>query len=146
MVEKKKNKESRKEYLMRFARIREKRILKRIGGTPLIFDEMRMLEALVDREVPTMMQHCILRVVKKVPGTEKEKFISAFNICAAVFQKNGYMYSRSFKMTGKGSKNNMRHQREKEASLKRSRYMSLVSRLWRKSMEAIHDDRKKKNR
>lgn len=132
---------TQKEYLDRFKKIREKRILRR-AGKPLIFDEDRMVQALVDREVPTMMQHCILRVYPKVPGNDKERFLSAFNICAAVFQNHGYMRARSFTMTGKGTKNNGRHQREADASAKRNRYMAMVNRLWRVPMEALRDERK----
>lgn len=133
---------TKQQYLDRFKKLREKRIVRRAGGKGLIFDEDDMLGALVERKVPTMMQHCILRVYKKVHGTDKEKFISAFNICAAVFQNNGYMQSRSFTMTGKGVKNNRRHQREAEASSKRGSFNTLVNRLWRMPMEALRDARK----
>lgn len=130
------------EYLERFKKIRAKRVRSR-AGKDLIFDEDRMIRALVDREVPTMMQHCILRVHPKMVGNDKERFLSAFNICAAVFQKNGYMRRRSFKMTGKGIKNNRRHQRETEAAGKRNRYIAIVNRLWRASMDRLRDKRKK---
>lgn len=135
--------ETRQEYLERFKKIRAWRLKKKAGGRRLIFDEDRMVQALLDREVPTMMQHCILRVYKKASGgSDRERFLSAFNICAAVFQKNGYMQGGSFTMTGKGMNNNRRHQREADASAKRTNFASMANRLWRVPMEALRDERK----
>ena len=137
---------TRKEYLDRFKKIRQKRILKRAGGKDLIFDEERMIRAHVDREVPVMMQHCILKVYKKMRGGDKERYISAFNICAAVFQKNGYMKKKSFKMTGKGETNNDRHSTEKKASEKRGKYLRLTNRLWRVPMARLERERAEKEK
>jgi len=124
----------RKEYLDRFKKIRAKRIRKR-AGKDLIFDEDVMIGHLANRAVPTMMQHCVLQVRKKMDGNEKEKYISAYNICSWVFQEYGYMRKGSLKMTGKDQKNNTRHQRETDASSKKQKFNALTMRLWRNSIE-----------
>ena len=77
-------------YIRRLAKARTRRIEKRVGK-PMIFSEEAMLQLLIDRKVPTMVQHCILKVKKKVSGSDHEKFISAFNICGWVFQHYGYL-------------------------------------------------------
>jgi len=136
---------TRAEYLDRFRRIRHKRIIKR-AGKALIFDEEAMIRALADKKVPTMMQHCVIRVKPKMSGKDKEQYLSAFNICAAVFQKNGYMRKNSFTMTSKGQKNNSRHQREKEAGAKRSKFNSMTNRLWKTSIDMYKKERKERSK
>lgn len=94
-----------------------------------------MLALMGKGKVPTMVQHCVLKVMKKMPGSDKEKFLSAFNICSATFSKYGYTTSGSMNMTGKGVKRNRRHQREKEASIKKTRYNNVADRLWKAAIK-----------
>jgi hypothetical protein len=139
--------ENRKEYLNRFKRLRLNRVLK-VAGKPLIFDEDQMLQAIFDRKVPTCCQHCIIKVFKKMKAgqhpRDKDAYLSAFNICAWVFKTYGYMYKTkgSMKLTGKGQKNNRRHQRERDAGVKRGKYEQLTNKLWRASLQRIRDDRR----
>jgi hypothetical protein len=130
---------SRKEYLDRFKKIRAKRIRKR-AGKDLIFDEDAMIGHLANNAVPTMMQHCVIQVRKKMDGNEMEKYISSYNICASVFQKYGYMKKDSLVMTGKGTKNNNRHKTEKDAAKKGAKFRALTNRLWRKSIDRFKQD------
>jgi len=130
---------SRQEYLNRFKKIRAERIRRR-AGKDLIFDEDTMIGHLANDAVPTMMQHCVLQVRKKVEGNEHEKYISAYNICASVFQKYGYMKNESLVMTSKGTKNNNRHKKEKEAAGKKSKFLALTRRLWKKSIERYKEE------
>jgi hypothetical protein len=127
-------------FFKRLRDLRQTRIEKRVGRA-LIVPEEEMLDYISSRKVPTMMQHCILKVNKKVDGTPTEKFISAFNICTACFRRYGYMRS-AMTMTGRGVKRNRRHQREKEASSKKSRYNSLVNKLWVSSLRRFRQDKK----
>jgi hypothetical protein len=129
-------------YVRRIAKARTRRIEKRVGK-PMIYDEETMLYLLMNRKVPTMVQHCILKVKEKVKGSQHEKFISAFNICGWVFQTYGYMKKSqtSMDMTGKGIKRNRQHQREKEASAKNSKYQSLVRKLWGPSLAALKKEK-----
>ena len=121
-------------YHDRMAAIRHMRIRKR-AGKPLIHEEDEMLGYIGDNKVPTMIQHCVLKVMKKMPGGDREKFLSAFNICSATFSKHGYTREGSMNMTGPGVKRNRRHQREKEASVKKTRYSNTVDRLWRAAIK-----------
>ena len=121
-------------YHDRLAAIRHKRIERR-AGKALIHEEDQMLEYIEGNKVPVMIQHCVIKVMKKIPGNDKEKFLSAFNICSATFSKHGYTRSGGMQMTGKGIKRNREHQREKEASSKKSRYNGLVERLWRPTIK-----------
>lgn len=121
-------------YFKRLIDIRRRRIEKR-AGKELIIPEEEMLDAIRRNKIPTMIQHCILKVNKKVGGNDKEKFLSACNICAATFAKHGYLKARgSLQMTGKGIKRNRQHQREKEAGSKKGKYQGLVTRVWRAQM------------
>lgn len=131
-----------KNFWERMRRIRQKRIESR-AGKALIHEEMEMLEFIDGNKVPTMIQHCVLKVMKKVGGDEKEQFISAFNICSATFSKHGYTRPASMGMTGAGIKRNRRHQREKEASAKKARYNGLVRKLWASSIKRMKEDRAK---
>lgn len=140
---------NKKEFLTRMQRNRVKRhagIVGRVGD--LIFDENKMLEQILDRKVPTMMQHCVIKVMPKLEGTDRVAFIGAYNICSSVFMKYGYVRKNSvnFKMTAKGVANNRRHQREKEASRKKARWDSLVKRLWQNAMNEIKQQRKERKR
>lgn len=121
-------------YLDRLAEIRAQRVRRR-AGKALIHEEPQMLDLISANKVPTMIQHCILKVGKKMPGSEKEKFLSAFNICSATFSKYGFTNRGTMNMTGKGVKRNRRHQREKEASTKKTRYNNLVDRLWKSAIK-----------
>lgn len=129
-------------YYDRFARIRERRLRQQAGGKKLIFGEEEMLNHIRTNKVPAMMQHCILKVYKKTKGTDKEKFLGAYNICAAVFQNNGYMRKDDTMLTGKGIKNNRRHQQEKMAGYKKTKYRSLVQRIWSSSLRRIEKKEK----
>lgn len=157
-------------YVRRIARVRTKRIEKRVGK-PMIFSEEAMLQLLMDRKVPTMVQHCILKVKDKVDGTPHEKFISAFNICGWVFQHYGYLSKSNTKMamTGKGVKRNLRHQREtrmtadqKKKILKRggkipkdanassaskaAAFKALVAKLWGPSIAGLSKEKNNKEK
>jgi hypothetical protein len=159
-------------YIRRLARTRTARIEKRVGK-PMIYSEEAMLQLLIDRKVPTMVQHCILKVKDKVQGSPHEKFISAFNICGWVFQHYGYLEKSNSKMsmTGKGLKRNMQHQKEgkpikaksrtkaakakaakakkvpkknvKSAAQKAGEYKALVSQLWGPSIAGLKKDQNK---
>lgn len=116
------------------AAARQKGIEGRVGKK-LIVTEADMLEMIRTNKVPTMIKHCVLAVMKKkkrrLPGTEKEQFLSAFNICCATFAKHGYLAQRgSIRMTGHGMKRNRCHQREKVSNRKKGRYNGIVSKLW----------------
>lgn len=136
---------TRDEYLNRFRRAREKRVVKK-AGKKLIWDEEKMIEALAEDMVPVQMQHCILRVHPKMSGKPKDRFLSAFNICGSVFQKYGYMRKNSFKLNAKGVKNERRHKRETEASSKRTRYLALVKKLWGASIRAYENENRRRGR
>lgn len=96
-----------------------------------------MLEHLSANRYPTMVQHCILKVMKQVPGNNKAKFHGACNICLWVFRKHGYMAPHSLARTGKGMKRNRKHQREKEASRKRNMYKQVVEKIFRKEIDEL---------
>lgn len=121
------------------ARLRQKRIESR-AGKALIIEEEEMLSLIEGNKVPTMLQHCILKVMKKMGGSEREQFISAVNICSATFSKYGYT-KLPMRMTGKGIKRNRLHQREKEASGKKARYNGKVRKLWAASIKRMKEER-----
>lgn len=122
-------------YLKRMREIRRRNVEARAKGVPLLFQEEGMIDLMLRNKVPTQMQHCIIKVHQKVQGSEQERFISAFNICAATFIKWGYQQPRSMTLTGKGMRNNMQHRREPDAGWKADRYRWLVNRLWRGYLE-----------
>jgi hypothetical protein len=111
--------------LSREQKIRQKRIEQR-AGKALIFDEPKILDLITNRKVPAQMQHCIIKVQKKMDGTKKEAFISAFNICQSVFQNYGYQVPQTTTLTANGLKNNMRHRREIGNSSKESNFRSMT--------------------
>lgn len=122
-------------FIARIQNIRERNILSRTKGKPLIFSENELIDLMLQNKIPTCMQHCILKVFPKMEGTEHEKFISAGNICASVFQKYGYMKASSTVLTGKGLRNNYRHRLELDAGSKASAYKNLQDRLWRNFLD-----------
>jgi hypothetical protein len=130
-------------YIKRMQAIREKNVLSRTKGKPLLFRETQIIDLLIQNKVPTCMQHCCLKVMPKMIGTDHERFISAINICAAVFQKHGYMQLGSTTLTGKGMRNNTRHRLEVDAGRKSSTYKGIVERLWRGYMDRRVKDRQK---
>lgn len=132
-------------YVRRIAKARTRRIEKRVGK-PMIFSEEAILNLLMQRKVPTMVQHCILKVKEKVKGSPHERFISAFNICGWVFQHYGYLRKSNtdMPMTGKGVQRNRRHQREKQSAKKFNDYNSLVRKLWGPSVTALKKEKPKK--
>lgn len=108
----------------------------------LDFGEQAIIDSIMGRKVPTQMQHCILKVYKKAKGgNRKEKYIGAFNICAATFQKHKYQKD-NLKLTAKGIKNNRRHQREKEATRKRTKWKYLNEAVWGQDFKRIAKDKK----
>lgn len=121
-------------YHDRLVKRREKRVVKKASGKDLIFNEFEMLDFIRGNQVPVMVQHCILKVYRKMRGSGRERFLSAFNICSAVFQNNGYLWEGRLKMSGKGVKRNRMHQREKEASSKRGKYKRMIDVLWRSAL------------
>lgn len=132
----------RETYKQRLKRVRQDRVERRAGGKDLIHDEDTMIELLAAKAVPVMVQHCVLKVVRKTKGSPKDRYLAAFNICSAVFQNNGYMKRGSMSMTGKGLKRNRMHQREKEAASKKGRFKSLTDQLYGKEMDQIKEDNK----
>lgn len=127
-------------YYQRLSALRKKRIEQR-AGKALIITEEEMLEAIDKNKVPTMIQHCILKVSKKIGGNPKEAYLSAVNICGATFADYGYLRKRgSLSMTGKGVKRNRMHQREKEAPAKKARYLSMTQKNWRTALARMHED------
>jgi|GEM_PF-7060167 len=116
------------------AAARQRKIEGRVGKK-LIVPESVMLEMIRTNKVPTMIKHCVLAVMfkkrRKLRGTPKEQFLSAFNICCATFAKHGYLSGRgSINMTGRGMRRNRCHQREKVANKKKGRYNGVVNKLW----------------
>ena len=127
-------------YVDRLSALRQKRIEKRCGKR-LIVPESQMLGYVFDNKVPAMMQHCILKVYLRMPGKPKERCISAFNICAATFQRYGYLRKGTMSPTGKGMKRNRMHQREPVAAKKRNRYWALMTRLWASALQRVSSER-----
>lgn len=121
-------------YIQRMKDIRERNILLR-AGKALIFSEDQMVDLIAAKKVPTQMQHCIIKVMQKMPGNDKERFISAFNICGAVFQNHGYQQPGTTTLTPKGLQNNLRHRREVDGGTKSSNYRSIEQRLWAPSVD-----------
>jgi hypothetical protein len=128
-------KHSQANFITRLQNIRERNILSRTKGKPLIFNENQLIDLMLQNKIPTCMQHCIIKVFPKMQGTEHEKFISAGNICAAVFQKYGYMKANSTVLTGRGLRNNTRHRLELDAGTKHAQYEALKNRLWRSFLD-----------
>lgn len=122
-------------YIRRIRDIRRRNVEARAKGVPLIFQEEAMIDLMLRNKVPTQMQHCVIKVHSKVQGTAQERFISAFNICAATFIRYGYQQPRSTTLTGKGMRNNLQHRREPDAGWKKDRYNWLVNSLWRGYLE-----------
>lgn len=108
---------------------RDRKIERRVGKK-LMWTERQIIEYIADKKIPTQMQHCILKVREKVPGTDMERFISAFNICGWVFTTYRYQQPNSMTLTSKGLRNNMLHRRELESGSKRARYKALEERLY----------------
>jgi len=117
-------------YIQRFKDIRRQRVLSRAKGVPLRYEEDEMLKHISNNKVPTQMKHCVIAVEPKMQGTPHERYLSAFNICAAVFEKHGYQTPSTMGLTGKGLRNNMQHRREPDASFKNQRFDFLSKRLW----------------
>lgn len=128
-------------YILRIQQIRDKNVRARAKGKDLTFTEVGMIDIMRQNKVPVCMKHCVIKVFLKVAGADQEKFLSAFNICGAVFKKNGYMGPNVsganpaqtqyvITLTGKGMRNNTRHRLEKEGGKKNSEYNALQSRLW----------------
>lgn len=122
-----KNYQQRFENLVQAMKNRKVQIERRVGKK-LMFSEMEIINAIRNRKVPTQMQHCILKVFNKVGGeTDRERFISAFNICGANFGRNGYQKYGFLTLTGKGVENNLRHRKEINNASKEARYKQLES-------------------
>lgn len=121
-------------YLQRIIRVRHQNLMRHSKGVPLIFPEEEVIAMMANmsRPVNTSMQHCVLKVFPKMKGSDHEKFVSAFNICAATFVKHGYMTrgQQSLSLTAKGMQNNLRHRLEVHAGTKYNNYTSLVKKLW----------------
>lgn len=132
----------KKRFWERSRTIREKKVRRRAGGKDLIHDETAMMEHITKNKVPIMMQHCIIKVQKKMGGSGREKFLSAYNICSAVFQNGDYLAKDEMRMTGKGLKNNRRHQRERNASIKKVKYKTIVERLWGPTIRRMRKEEK----
>jgi hypothetical protein len=93
------------------------------------FAEMVLL--LRKKKVPTMVQHCILKVYPKMHGNQLQRFHKAYNICVAVFQKHGYMFESSpTKMTGKGVSRNRKHQRETISGRKSRLFDAVIDKIF----------------
>jgi hypothetical protein len=111
----------------------------RAKGVPLRYNEQEMLLKLKENIIPTQMKHCVIAVEPKMQGTPHERYLSAFNICAAVFEKNGYQVPKTMKLTGKGLRNNMQHRREPDNSFKNSRFDFMTKRLWQGHINRIQE-------
>lgn len=126
-------------YIDRFKQIRHQRVSARAKGVPLRYNENEMLLKLKENAIPTQMKHCVIAVEPKMAGTPHERYLSAFNICAAVFEKNGYQVPSTMKLTGKGLRNNMQHRREPDNSFKNSRFDFMTKRLWQGHINRIQE-------
>lgn len=130
-------------YIKRIQAIRERNIKAR-AKKALIFNENQMLDIISQNKVPTQMQHCIIKVMDKVPGSEHERFLSAFNICGAVFGKNGYQKPNTTILTSKGLQNNLRHRREVDAGAKTAKYKAIEQKLWANYLKIAADEKANK--
>lgn len=102
-----------------------------------------MVQILRQKRVPTMVQHCILKVYPQMRGNQLQKFHGAYNICAANFQDNGYLHAESVtKMTGKGAKRNRMHQREKVSGRKRRLFTAVVEKIFGKIFLKLEEKEK----
>lgn len=90
-----------------------------------------MVLLLRKKRVPTMVQHCVLKVYPQMRGNQLQKFSAAYNICLAVFQDYGYLAESSpTKMTGKGVARNRKHQRENVAGRKKRLFDAVVQKIF----------------
>ncbi|MGL4400155.1 MAG: hypothetical protein ACRCXD_09830 [Luteolibacter sp.] len=101
-----------------------------------------MINLILLKRINTSMQHCVIKVMPKVQGGEKDKFLSAFNICGAVFEKYGYQKAGEMRLTPKGLRNNMRHRSEVDAGFKESRYDSMQERIWGAALRRAVEEKK----
>lgn len=116
----------------------KKKKVKKIGPPRVPLAAMLLL--LRKKKVPTMVQHCILRVYPKMKGTPLSKFSGAYNICTAVFQDNGYLSESSpTKMTGKGATRNRKHQRESVAGRKTRLFDAVVEKIFGAVFKKLDD-------
>lgn len=106
---------------------------------PPIFSQKVMLKHLNQNLLPAMVNHCIIKVYKKVKGGKRAKFYAAYNICLATFQKYGYMQEKSLRRTAKGMKRNRKHQRESARGRKRRVYETMVTSIWGKELEKLKE-------
>lgn len=127
--------------IIREKQIRQQRIEAR-AGSRLIYSEDAMVGLILLKRVNTSMQHCVLKVMQKTQGGDKDKFLSAFNICGAVFEKYGYQKSGEMRLTPKGLRNNMRHRSEVDAGFKESRYASLQERVWGAALRRAAEEKR----
>ena len=100
------------------------------GKKPPIFTVAQMMEHMRKKVIPTMVQHCILKVYPKISGGRRGKFHGAYNICVATFGKYGYLKNRSITKTGKGQLRYRLHQRERMRGRKRRMYENMVDKLF----------------
>jgi hypothetical protein len=133
--------QAQKNLIAREKQIRQQRIEAR-AGSRLIYTEDAMINLILLKRINTSMQHCVIKVMTKVQGGEKDKFLSAFNICGAVFEKYGYQKSGEMRLTSKGLRNNMRHRSEVDAGFKESRYDSLQERVWGASLRRAAEEKR----
>lgn len=87
--------------------------------------------------VPFIVKHCTVAIYKKggiEGGTDKEKFVSAWNIARARLTEYGYLAGGSdkgpesnIKLTGKGLKRESEHRREKGGAAKNALFDSMYS-------------------
>jgi hypothetical protein len=118
-------------------RARQRRIQSNAGGKRLRYGQDQMLQLIDDNNVPVQMQHCVLKVYAKVKGSRQDKYLAAFNICAANFEGNGFQKEKSMKLTSKGLKNNRKHQREKNAASKKAKFKTLTNMTWRNELKQL---------
>lgn len=114
---------------------RERRV--KGGSGKLDIGEEKLLLLISQDKVNTQMQHCILKVFKKMRGSDKEQFLAAANVCAGNFTSHGYQKSGSMLLTSKGVKNNRRHQRESNAGSKKAKFKTLAKRVWSEELKQL---------
>lgn len=107
------------------------------AGSRLKYGQDEMLQLIKDDDVSIQMQHCILKVYPKGKGNRHEKYLAAFNICAANFENHGYHKAKTLKLTSKGIKNNRKHQRERNAGAKKAKFKTLTNTLWRNELKQL---------
>ena len=99
--------------------------------------------------VPVLVKHMTVAILKKGGvdgGTQKEQFISAWNIARARRVEYGFLIGGSdkgpasnIKLTGKGRKREVMHQRESGRSQKENLFDSLFSVLQDKEIQGKDD-------